>query len=109
MAGQFRAAGAEILVIMADNIAHVCEYAERLRVPFPVLSDPEREVYHRYELEKEFLFVQRTASAIVDRDGVIRYLKRATNPMLWREESAELLDAVKQLPNGPAAPLFSLA
>ena len=87
---------------MADHVAHTREYADRLKLPFPVLADPERAIYHRFELEKEFLVIQRTASVIVDRDGVVRYLKRATNPQLWREESAELLEAVKKL--GGAAP-----
>ncbi len=93
----FRAAGAEILIIMADRLAHVREYAERLKVPFPVLADPERAVYHRFELEKEFIVIQRTASVIVDRAGMVRYLKRVTNPQAWREESAELLKVVQQL------------
>jgi peroxiredoxin len=96
MADAFRAAGAEILVIMADNLPHVCEYAQRLKVPFPVLADPERSVYHAYELEVQFL-MQRTASAIVDRSGVIRYIKRATLPSKWLEESKELLEAVHRM------------
>lgn len=93
----FQSVGAEILVIMGDDDGHVREYAERLRTPFPVLADPAREVYHRYELEKEFMVVQRTASVIVDRHGIIRYLKRATYPARWREESTELFAAAQQL------------
>ena len=96
MVQDFRAAGAEILVIMCDTPARAREYAERLKVPFPVLADPEREVYHRFQLEKEYMVMQRTASVLVDTDGVIRYLKRATNPGAWREESAALLAAVRR-------------
>ena len=96
MADAFRTAGAEILVIMADEYAHVCEYGERLKVPFPVLADPERSVYNAYQLEVQF-FMQRTASAIVDRSGVIRYIKRATIPSKWLEESKELLEAVQHI------------
>ncbi len=47
-------------------------------------------VYHRFDLDKAYLLIQRTASLIVDRYGVIQYLKRATNPQLWRKESREL-------------------
>jgi peroxiredoxin len=97
MAGDFRAAGAEILVIMGDNHEHVREYAERLRVLFPVLADPERDVYRRFQLEKEFLVMQRTASVIVDRAGLVRYLKRATLPAQWRAESGELLAAAQRV------------
>jgi alkyl hydroperoxide reductase subunit AhpC len=50
------------------------------KTPFPVLADPDREVYHSFDLEKAHILIQRTASVIVDRHGIIRYLKRATNP-----------------------------
>jgi hypothetical protein len=32
-----------------------------------------------------------------DREGVIRYIKRATNPMTWLQESQELLDTTRAL------------
>ncbi|MEP7198213.1 MAG: hypothetical protein ABI874_00230 [Chloroflexota bacterium] len=41
--------------------------------------------------------MQRTASVIVDRAGVVRYIKRATYPAKWRAESTELLAAAQQL------------
>lgn len=97
MVANFQSVGAEILVIMGDDESHVRAHAERLQTPFPVLADPEREVYHRFQLEKEFIVVQRTASVIVDRHGIIRYLKRATYPARWREESTELFAAAQQL------------
>jgi peroxiredoxin len=62
-----------------------------------VLADPERNVYHLFGLEKVFLFLQRTASVIVDRDGRIQYLKSASNPTTWLEESHELLRVVQNL------------
>jgi peroxiredoxin len=72
-------------------------YVDSLHLPFPVLADPERNVYHQYRLEKAMIVIQRTASVVVDRDGVIRYLKTATNPMLWLQESQELLSFVKSM------------
>lgn len=93
----FQAAGAEILVILGDTPERVREYARLLKAPFPVLSDPDRAVYHRYDLEKAFVVIQRTASMVVDRRGVIRYVKRATNPMLWLQDSGELLNFVAAL------------
>lgn len=72
-------------------------YVDSLHLPFPVLADPERNVYHQYGLEKAMIVIQRTASVVVDRDGVIRYLKTATNPMLWLQESQELLSFVKSM------------
>jgi peroxiredoxin len=95
MNDEFVKAGAQILVILGDTPDRARSYAETLKTPFPVLADPEREVYHRFELEKNFIGIQRTASVIVDQNGAILYLKRATNPMTWLQESKELLQAVQ--------------
>jgi peroxiredoxin len=59
------------------------------------LADPERGVYRRYGLDKNFIGIQRTASIIVNQDGLIQYIKQVTNPMTWLQESKELLDAVQ--------------
>lgn len=93
----FQAAGAEILVILGDTPGRVHEYAQLLKTPFPVLADPDRGIYHLYDLEKALIVIQRTASVVVDRHGVIQYMKRATNPMLWLQESNELLNFVVAL------------
>lgn len=94
---QFQAAGAEVLVILGDTLDRARRYAKILHSPFAVLADPDREVYRRFELEKTLLVIQRTASVVVDRQGVIRYIKRATNPMTWLQESQELLEFVHGL------------
>lgn len=93
----FQAAGAEVLVILGDTLERARNYAGALKAPFPVLADPDREVYHRFALEKAYIFIQRTASVVVDREGFIRYLKRVTNPMVWLQESQELLRSVREL------------
>jgi peroxiredoxin len=97
----FQAAGAEILVILRDTPERARKYAESLKAPFPVLADPDRAVYHRFDLEKAYIVIQRTASVVVDRAGVIQYMKRATNPMLWLQESRELLSFVVGLGTTP--------
>jgi peroxiredoxin len=91
---EFVKAGAQVLVILGDTLERVCRYAETLKAPFPVLADPERSAYHLFELEKNFIGIQRTASVIVDQNGVIRYLKRSINPNTWLQESKELLQAI---------------
>ncbi len=92
---EFVKAGVQILVILGDTLEAARKYAETLKAPFPVLSDPERAVYHSFELQKNFIGIQRTASVVVDQAGVIRYLKRTTNSMTWLQESKELLQAVQ--------------
>jgi peroxiredoxin len=93
----FLDADCEVLLILGDPIDKAKRYAETLHLPFPVLADPERNVYHLYGLDKAFLFVQRTASVVVDRNGTIQYLKVVVNPMTWLAESQELLQVVQNL------------
>jgi peroxiredoxin len=88
---EFVKAGVQILVILGNSLERARKYAESLKAPFPVLADPERTVYHQFELTKNFIGIQHTASVIVDPKGVITYLKRAMNPMTWLQESKELV------------------
>lgn len=94
---EFQAVGADLLVILGDSLERAVRYGVSLQVPFPILADPTEAVYHRFGLHKTLLLIQRTASVIVDRQGIIRYLKRATNPMTWLQESKELVQVVRQL------------
>ncbi len=100
MYDQFRETGAEIIVILGEDVEKSREYADGIGLPFPILSDPDRAVYHLYELEKYFLLFQRTASLVVDKDGLVRYLKRTTVPNVWLQESRELFGFVDSLNEG---------
>jgi peroxiredoxin len=94
---QFQSSGTEILVILGAKLEQAKVYAESLHAPFPVLADPDREVYRRFGLEKAMLVIQRTASVIIDRHGIVRYIKRVTNPMAWLQESAELMENAQKI------------
>jgi peroxiredoxin len=96
MNDEFIKAGAQILVILGSTPELARKYAESLKAPFPVLADPARNVYHRFELEKNFIGIQRTASVILDQNGVIKYIKRAVNTMQWLQESKGLIQTVQQ-------------
>ncbi|MBL8062358.1 MAG: peroxiredoxin family protein [Anaerolineales bacterium] len=100
MYDQFREAGTEVIVILGESMDKAKEYADSIGLPFPILCDPDREIYHLYELEKYFLLFQRTASLVVDKDGVVRYLKRTTVPNVWLQESRELLGFILSLEEG---------
>ncbi len=97
MYDQFREAGAEIIVILGEDVERAQEYANGINLPFPILADPGRNVYNLYELEKYFLLFQRTASLVVDKDGLVRYLKRTTVPNVWLQETRELYGFVDSL------------
>lgn len=96
---ELQAVGADVLVILGDSPEKAARYGMSLHVAFPILADPTEEVYHRFGLHKAMLFIQRTASVVVDRDGRIQYLKRATNPGTWLQESRELVQVVRELGN----------
>jgi peroxiredoxin len=94
---EFKVANCEIVLILGDSLEKAKRYAESLHLPFPVLADPKRKVYHLYGLEMAMIFIQRTASIVIDQDGTIRYIKTNTNPMVWLQESRELLDIIKSI------------
>jgi peroxiredoxin len=94
---EFQAENCEVLLILGEPVEKAKRYAETLHLPFPVLADPERNVYHLYGLERAMIFIQRTASIVIDNNGVIRYLKSTTSPMVWLQEIQELLSFVKSL------------
>ncbi len=85
----------EVLLILGEPLEKAKKYAESLHLPFPVLADPERKVYHLYGLEKFIL--QRTASVIIDCNGIIRYVKKTTNPLIWLKESREVLEFTRSM------------
>lgn len=100
MYSQFQEAETEVIVILGEGTEKAKEYADSIGLPFPILCDPDRAVYNLYELEKYFLLFQRTASLVVDKDGIVRYLKRTTVPNVWLQESRELLGFILSLDEG---------
>jgi peroxiredoxin len=94
---QLQSADAEVLVILGEGPERARQYAEILNTPFPVLADPERDVYAQYGLQKTLLVIQRTASVVIDRGGVIRHIRRATNPLTWLQDSSEMVDFIDAL------------
>jgi peroxiredoxin len=93
----FKAANCEILLILGGSLEKAKRYADSLHLPFPVLADPDRKVYHQYGLEMAMMFIQRTASVVIDQSGTIRYIKTTTNPMVWLQESKDLLLFVQSI------------
>ncbi len=96
----FQAANSQVLLILGASLERARSYAETLHLPFPVLSDPERAVYHNYGLEKALLFIQRTASIVIDPAGTICYLVRVMDPTRWLSESRKVLEAARSLAGG---------
>ena len=85
----------DVLVIGGGSVAGATGLARALKLPFPVLADPDRAVYASFGLDKK-LFVQRSATVLIDKKGTIRYILRATNPRASFDKD-ELLKAISTL------------
>lgn len=92
---EIQAENTQVIVLIGESIEIAQSYARRSSLPFPVLADPDREIYHLYQLHKALILIQRTADVIVDRNGIIQYIKSATNPMTWLAEYHELFRAIQ--------------
>ena len=53
---------------------------EFMKLPYPVLADPGRVVYRGFGLDKVLFVIQRSAVVLVDKQDLIRYIHRSTNP-----------------------------
>ncbi len=95
---EFKAKNIEIVLILGDSTEKAKRYVESLHLPFPVLADPTRSIYHQYGLDKVAYLIQRTASIVIDCDGIIRYVRTTTSPMVWLQESREIEGFIKSLP-----------
>jgi peroxiredoxin len=93
---QFQAEDTEVLVIGCGSVRDAGRVARMFKLPFPVLSDPERALYPRYDLDKALVVIQRSGTFLVDKQGIVRYIHQATNPRGSVEE-AELLKEVEKL------------
>ncbi len=89
----FKTANTQVLVILGEDVDRARKYAEELKLPFPVLADSERQVYHRYGLHKALIMIQRSAAVIIDQQGIIQFVKAVTNPMTWLSDYQEFYQA----------------
>jgi peroxiredoxin len=93
---QLRARETEVLIIGGGSLAAAERLSARLRLPFPVLVDPERAVYRRYGLDKVLIALQRSGTFLIDKQGIVRYIHQVTNPQASMKKE-ELMREVEQL------------
>ena len=73
--------GIGVLVLGPGPLGSARRYARLIRAPFPVLADPAREVFRAYGLRRRALRIQMSGTGLVDREGALVYMRRATNPL----------------------------
>ncbi len=90
--------GLEILVFGPGGREKARRHARLIRAPYPVLADPAREVFRAYGYTRRIVStIQQSGTVLVDRAGLVRYQRRATNP-LGALSLPELEAAVEVLP-----------
>jgi peroxiredoxin Q/BCP len=102
---ELQAAGATVLVIGGGSLKHAQRLAERLSLPFPVLADPEHRVYRAYHLSKALLLFQTSATLLVDKSGIVRYVHRAANPYASLDNAELRRELAKLNANSAPAPV----
>ena len=93
---QLRARETEVLILGGGNRKGAERLSARLKLPFPVLVDPDRIVYRQYGLDKVLIALQRSGTFLIDKQGVMRYIHQVTNPQGSVDEE-ELMREVDQL------------
>ncbi len=90
----FRTMGCEILGISTDPIEKHLQFTEQLKLDFPLLSDPQKQVTKLYDVDS--LLGTRRAYFIVDMDGMVRYKHVEVLPF-FKRDNGDLLNALRDL------------
>jgi peroxiredoxin len=76
---EIRGKGIEVLALAPGGVEETGAFAARRAIPFPLLADPDREVFRSYQVESRLRSLgQRPALYAVDRDGIVRYASLGT-------------------------------
>ena len=73
--------GAQFLVVGGGSVDRARALADRYKLNFPVLADPERRAYASYDLGKALGLMQRSGTAVIDGSGVLRLFIGSYSPM----------------------------
>jgi peroxiredoxin len=101
---EIRGKGIEILALAPGSLDQTGAFAAARGIPFPLLADPEFEVYRAYQVESRLLSLgQRPALYAIDRDGIVRYAFLGTQQ--WQlGDTDEALAALTNAPDSHSPP-----
>jgi len=74
---QFVAAGAEVIGVSSDSPASHRSFADKHKLPFPIISDQDRALRKLYGVPNTLGFVPGRVTYVIDREGVIRLIYSA--------------------------------
>lgn len=70
----FVAAGAEVIGVSGDSIRSHRRFADKLRLPFALLSDEGGAVRRLYGVEKTLGLIPGRVTYVIDREGIVRHV-----------------------------------
>lgn len=90
-----RAAGATVLGVSADDVASHRAFAEKYKLPFSLLADPERRIVDAYGVRMPVLGIARRVTFLIDRQGVVRKVLTEVQTAAHDRQVLEALKALK--------------
>jgi peroxiredoxin len=98
---EIRGKSVEVLALAPGGLDETAAFAASREIPFPLLADPQFEVYRAYGVESRLLSLgQRPALYAIDRGGVVRYAFLGTQQ--WQlGDVDEALAALATAAQGP--------
>lgn len=90
-----QAAGAVILGVSADTTESHKAFAEKFRLPFSLLADPDRRIIEAYGVKMPLLGMARRVTILIDRQGTIRKVIRDVRT---KDHDQQVLALLKSLP-----------
>ena len=94
----FAAAGAEVIGVSSDSPASHRSFVEKHRLPFPIISDPDRKLRKLFGVPNPLGVIPGRVTYVIDRQGVIRLVFSALFASHDHVEKA--LAAVQQAGHG---------
>ena len=70
---KIKAGGADVVAISVDKPEKSRELSDKLRLPFPILSDVDHKVIDEYDLYNAAGKISKPATYILDTKGVVRW------------------------------------
>ena len=92
---EFQGAGAQVVGISSDSVASHSAFAERHRLPFPILADVGGRVRAAFGVPKTLGLLDGRVTFVVDRDGVVRHT--FSSQLRARKHIGEALAIVRSL------------
>lgn len=92
----FREAGAEVIGVSADPDASHRQFADRHRLPFPLISDADGSLRARYGVPRSLGVFPGRVTYLIDKEGIIRHVfSSQLQPARHVEEALRVLEQIR--------------